>query len=158
MGFMQCAYSVPSRTGIERLESVKGFQGAVDPNQVRFLFEDRQQWREKLSQWAKKRSDDTLERAIAKDFEEAKDLKQAHETYIEIYKTKNKQAGHDVAFGLLHGWDGGKPDAFAAKTWYAKTYVETGLDKSLKACQLIEDQRAKRNRTQDLSFCTEAQP
>lgn len=154
MSYMKCAYNPAGKTGLDRLESIKGFESAVDPVDARFFFEDRQQWRQKMAEWAKKRPDDRLERAVAKDHESAKEFKQAHEIYLQIYKTKNREAGHDVAFGLLHGWDGGKPDAYAAKAWYAKTYLETGVQKSLKACQVIESQRAKRTRNQDLDFCT----
>lgn len=153
ISYLQCAYPTPSTAAIERIEKIKGYEAVAVPDDMRWLFDSRQEWRNRMLGWAEKRNDDSVERHIARDYELTKELKQAIDVYTNIYHTKNKLAGHDIAFGLLHGWDGNKPDDFAAKFWYAKTYIETGHLESLEACKVIEEKRSGRKKNQDLNTC-----
>lgn len=151
--FLQCEYKTGTPEAFAFLEKYNQVEQFVPPEQIAWMFPDREQWRQYILMWGQRRPDAELERLVAKDYEREKAYQAAFNTYVYIYQTKDKTAGHDIAFGLLHGWDGGKPDEFAAMTWYARTYRETGLGKSLHACQIIEKNRQKRTDNQELIFC-----
>lgn len=151
--FMQCEYKTGTPEAFAFLEKYNQVEQYVPPETIAWMFADREQWRQYILMWGKRRPDAELERLVAKDYEREKNYQAAFNTYVYIYQTKDKTAGHDIAFGLLHGWDGNKPDEFAAMIWYARTYRETGYEKSLQACQIIEQTRHNRAGNQELNFC-----
>lgn len=152
LSYLRCTHPTPSVTIGPLLESLPGIERVIEPSEVRTLYLDRQQWRESMLRIAGKTGSTRIERAVARDDEKDRLRKDAFELYQRMWKKKDYSAGHDIAFGLLHGWDGGKPDAHAARYWYAVTFYKTGRPDSLQACQALEKD-LKRASGATLEFC-----
>lgn len=153
MAYMQCRYPTASVEAGQVLESIAGIERVVQPKEVRALYPSREEWRQSMLRIAERSPDTRIERALAKEDEREKLRKQALELYERMWRQKKDySAGHDIAFGLLHGWDGGKKDEHAARYWYAITYDNTGNEDSLKACQMLEAEMKKKSGS-TLEFC-----
>ncbi|MCX8017567.1 MAG: hypothetical protein N2690_06690, partial [Rhodocyclaceae bacterium] len=145
-------YPAASPAGVEIMMSLPGIERVVQPEDVKWLYTSRKEWRQSMLHIAARNTDTRIERAVAANDERNKAYKDAFDLYEAMWRKGDGRAAHDIAFGLLHGWDGGPKSEHAARYWYALSYKHTTSQDSRQACHLLE-KSLKQQRPDTLEFC-----
>jgi len=138
--YLRCtSRGLPSMSLRERLLSLPRVHDAWRAQDVRFLFDSDEQLRKVTLGLAARRSDALLEQWVASSYEAAGKRKEALAIYESAVLHKHAYAlAHDLAFGLLHGWDGERGDEWAAMYWYGVAAKKSGRADSAAACSAIK--------------------
>jgi len=137
--FRCASRGLPSAQLRERLLSLPRVHEVWRAQDVRFLFDDDEQLRQATLRLAARRSDALLEQWAASSYEAAGKRKEALAIYESAVLHKRAYAlAHDLAFGLLHGWDGEPGDEWAAMYWYGLAAKKSGRADSAAACKAIK--------------------
>ena len=134
----------------KRVAALPNAASVWQPDDVSDWFETPDQAIDQTLALAEKRSDTVLERWSAKRLEQTKQFGRAFSVYQQIWYNKHElRAAHDIAFGLLHGWDGGQKDEWAALVWYQKAWRYGRFGDSQEACRIL----VKKFKSVEPDFC-----